>query len=136
MAEFRLLPAADEVNTAGNQEETVGKTTVPIFLILRCHEFSNTPGTRANGGGVVHEFVLPFAESAPTALNVAYNEELAWEQELIAKSLTETGNIVSNFLNVPGRIIKDKFQSLSGVDLGRRPREFTDLSFITAEKRR
>jgi len=136
MATFRLLPEADEVNTAGNQEENIGKTSVPIFLILRCHEFSNNPSVRANGGAKLHEFVLPFPESAPTALNVAYNEELAKEQGLIAKSLTETGNLVSNLLNLPGRIIKDQFQSLSGVDLGRRPMDVTELSFIKAEKRR
>ncbi len=137
MAEIiNLLPADDEVNSAGSQADNVGKTSVPLFLILRCHPFSNTPRQRAKPSDTIQEFILPFPESAPTALNVAYNEELAKEQGLIAKSLTETGNLVSNLLNLPGRIIKDQFQSLSGVDLGRRPMDVTELSFIKAEKRR
>jgi hypothetical protein len=42
----------------------------------------------------------------------------------------------SNFWNLTGRIIKDSFQSLSGVDLGRRPMDVTELSFVKAEKRK
>jgi len=136
MGTFRLLPENDEVNTSGTQEDAVGKTSVPLFLILRCHEFSNTPSVRANGGAKLHEFILPFPESAPTALNISYNEELAKEQGIVAKLFTETGNLGSNLLNLPGRIIGDQFQSLSGVDLGRRPMDVTELSLNKAEKRR
>ena len=136
MGTYRLLPENDEVNNAGTQEDTVGKTQVPLFLILRCHEFSNTPSVRANGGAKLHEFILPFPESAPTALNISYNEELAKEQGIVAKLFTETGNLGSNLLNLPGRIIGDQFQSLSGVDLGRRPMDVTELSLNKAEKRR
>jgi len=130
-----LLSTDDEVNRAGSQADTVGKTSVPLFLILRCHPFSNTPGTRANPKTVLQKFILPFPESAPTGANVRYNEELAKEQAIVAKIFTETGNLASNLLSLPGRIIKDQFQSLSGVDLGRRPMDVTELSFIKAEKR-
>ena len=132
---INLLPTNDEVNGAGSQAANVGKTSVPLFLILRCHPFSNTPGTRANPEKVLQKFILPFPESAPTGVNVRYNEELAKEQAIVAKIFTETGNLASNLLSLPGRIIKDQFQSLSGVDLGRRPMDVTELSFIKAEKR-
>ena len=132
---INLLPADDEVNGAGSQADNVGKTSVPLFLILRCHPFSNTPGTRANPKTELQKFILPFPESAPTGLNVRYNEELAKEQGIVAKIFTETANLASNFLSLPGRIVKDSFQSLSGVDLGRRPMNVTELSFIKAEKR-
>ena len=134
---INLLPDDDLATGTNSQSDNVGKTSVPLFLVLRCHPFSNTPGERAKPSETIQEFILPFPESAPTALNIAYNEELAKEQGLVMKALySETGNMVSNLMNLPGRIIKDQFQSLSGVDLGRRPMDVTELSFIKAEKRR
>ena len=61
---------------------------------------------------------------------------MAKEQGSVAKIFTETGNLATNLLNLPGRIIADQFQSLSGVDLGRRPMDVTELSLNKAEKRR
>tara|TARA_R110000851_G_scaffold158986_2_gene302131 strand:- start:638 stop:1363 length:726 start_codon:yes stop_codon:yes gene_type:complete len=84
----------------------------------------------------VATFKLPFPEETTTGTNIAYNEELAKEQEIVAKIFTETGNLFSNLLNLPGRFIKDTFQSMSGYDLGRRPMDVTELSFIKAEKRK
>jgi hypothetical protein len=84
----------------------------------------------------VATFKLPFPEETTTGTNIAYNEELAKEQEIVAKIFTETGNLFSNLLNLPGRFIKDTFQSMSGVDLGRRPMDVTELSFVKAEKRK
>ena len=134
---INLLPDDDLATGTNSQSDNVGKTSVPLFLVLRCHPFTNTPGERAKPSETIQEFILPFPESAPTALNIAYNEELAKEQGLVMKALySETGNMVSNLMNLPGRIIKDQFQSLSGVDLGRRPMDVTELSFIKAEKRR
>ena len=123
-------------STATTQSGQIGQTNVPLILQLRCFEFTNSPGPRAVPSSAVASFKLPFPETTTTGTNIAYNEELAKEQEIVAKIFTEGGNLVSNLLNLPGRFIKDSFQSMSGVDLGRRPMDVTELSFVKAEKRK
>ena len=123
-------------SVATTQSGQIGQTNVPLILQLRCFEFSNSPTPRAVPSSAVATFKLPFPEETTTGTNIAYNEELAKEQEIVAKIFTEGGNLVSNLLNLPGRFIKDTFQSMSGFDLGRRPMDVTELSFIKAEKRK
>lgn len=123
-------------SAATTQSGQIGQTNVPLILQLRCFEFTNSPTPRAVPSSAVASFKLPFPETTTTGTNIAYNEELAKEQEIVAKIFTEGGNLVSNLLNLPGRFIKDTFQSMSGVDLGRRPMDVTELSFIKAEKRK
>ena len=136
--DYQIVYEEESVNAPRgvSQRLNVGENNVPLILALRCFEFSNSPGPRANPSSQVATFKLPFPEVTSTGARISYNEELAKEQGVIAKMFTERANMKSNFWNLSGRIVKDTFQSLSGVDLGRRPMDVTELSFVKAEKRK
>jgi hypothetical protein len=85
--DYQIVYEEELVNAPSGIESApmLVRTNVPLILVLRCFEFSNSPGPRANPSSPVASFKLPFPEETSTGARISYNEELAKEQGIIAK---------------------------------------------------
>jgi len=119
-----------------SMEQSVGKLSVPLKLKLRAFEFSNLPDARANPSNELLSITLPMPEGVGSSTDLNYTQDTAKEAGTIAKLFTETGNLGANLLDLPGRVLYDKFQSATGVDIGRRVMDVTEMDFISAFKRK